>query len=50
VRLSPDIFNMLNKATFYSSRNNSSQSEATVGQALAVISRRRATLGVRFDF
>lgn len=50
VRLSLDIFNMLNKATFFSSRNNSSQGEATFGQPLSIISPRRATVGLRFDF
>lgn len=50
LRLSVDVFNLLNKATFYSSRNNSSQGEATFNQPLSVISPRRATVGVRIEF
>lgn len=50
LRLSVDVFNLLNKATYYQSRNNSSQGEATFNQSLAVISPRRATVGVRFEF
>lgn len=50
LNLSLDIFNLFNKDTFYNVRNNSSQGEALFGQSLSIISPRRATVGLRFQF
>jgi hypothetical protein len=50
LRLSFDIFNVLNRANPINVRNNSTQAGADFGESLDVPGPRRAQLGIRFEF
>ncbi|MGH9337873.1 MAG: hypothetical protein ACRD21_29320, partial [Vicinamibacteria bacterium] len=51
LRLSVDIYNLFNADTFTDVRNNSSDTgDANFGQPLAVVTPRRAMVGIRFEF